>query len=131
MKKAIICIDDENIILDSLVEQLGYELGDDFIIETAESAHEGFEVIDDLVKMDMTILLIISDWLMPGMKGDQFLVKIHEKYPNIVKIMLTGQADKESIDNAVKNAKIYRCVPKPWDKNLLIETIRKGLESIK
>ena len=42
-------------------------------------------------------IIIVSDWLMPGMKGDEFLIQVHQKFPHIVKVLLTGQADSEAI----------------------------------
>ena len=73
-RKAILCIDDETIILDSLREQLEKNFGEDFIYETAESAEEAFEIIDELEEDGIEIAIIVCDWLMPGMKGDKFLL---------------------------------------------------------
>lgn len=92
-KKAIVCVDDESIILDSLGEQIKNIFGDEYLYESAENAEEGLEVIDELMEEAVDVLVIVSDWLMPGKKGDDFLIEVHKKFPNIVKVMLTGQAD--------------------------------------
>lgn len=130
-KKAIVCVDDESIILESLGEQIENMFGDEFIYEMAENAEEGMEVIDELSKEQVDVLIIVSDWLMPGKKGDEFLIEVHKKYPEIVKVMLTGQADESAIENAVKNAKLYAFINKPWTANELETVIRNGLSGMK
>lgn len=71
--------------------------------------------------------MIVSDWLMPKIKGDEFLVQVHEKFPDIAKVMLTGQADETAIKRAQSDANLQACIYKPWQENDLIETIKKGL----
>lgn len=129
-KRAILCVDDEIMILESLKEQIEKRLGDEFIYETAENSEEGMEVIKELVDEGTEVLIIVSDWLMPGMKGDEFLVEVHKLYPDIVKVMLTGQAQKEAIENAKKNANLHACLFKPWSEDDLIGIIKSGLEKL-
>ena len=126
IQKAIICVDDEKIVLSSLVEQLENHFGDHYLYESAENGKEAFELIDELTREKMKIILIVSDWLMPGIKGDELLIGIHKKYPNIITIMLTGHADDNAIKNAEKNANLFACIHKPWDEKLLIETIKNA-----
>ena len=127
IKKAILCIDDDKTILDSLKSQLQRNFNDGFVFEFAEDAEEGFEVINDLNKDNTKILVLISDWLMPGMKDDEFLITVHKKYPGIVKVMLTGQADGLAIKRAHDEANLFRHIAKPWNETELIQTIRSGL----
>lgn len=127
-KKAILCVDDEEIILNSLRDQLQTRLGDRYIYEFAESAGEAMEVIADLVSEGTDILIIVSDWLMPDMKGDEFLIRIHRQFPDIVKVMLTGQADESAIRRVREEANLHRCLFKPWTEEELIGTIRSGLK---
>ncbi|NJK73649.1 MAG: response regulator [Oscillatoriales cyanobacterium RU_3_3] len=129
-KPAILCVDDELVILESLKAQLRKALGSAYVYEVAENAEEALEIIDELNAEEIGIILIVSDWLMPGMKGDEFLIRVHQKFPNIVKILLTGQADLAAIDRAYKEAKIHQCLSKPWSENELIETIKSGLEKL-
>lgn len=126
--KAILCIDDERIILDSLKAQLRGELGNEFNIEIAENASEGFEVIEEMMEDQIKLLIIVSDWMMPGMKGDEFLSKVHQSYPKIIKILLTGQADEDAIERVYREANLYKVINKPWQKKDLIETLKSGLE---
>lgn len=130
MRKAIVCVDDESIILDSLSEQIHNIFGDEYIYESAENADEGMEVISELAEQNFDVLIIVSDWLMPGKKGDEFLIEVHEKFPNTVKIMLTGQADETAIKNAIKNAELHAYISKPWTSEDLENVIRSGITKI-
>lgn len=127
-RKVILCIDDEAIILESLREQLEKHFGDEYLYETAESAEEALEIIDDLEDEGKDIAIVVCDWLMPGMKGDEFLLDIDLKYPRVVKVLLTGQARQESVDKLEELADQFTLLPKPWNKEELITIITKGLE---
>ena len=75
----------------------------------------------------MDVALVISDQIMPGMKGNELLSQIHTQYPTIMKIMLTGQTDAQAVLNAVNNANLYRYITKPWDETDLILTVQEAL----
>lgn len=127
-EKAILCVDDEHIVLKSLTTQLATHFGDDFLYEIAESADDAFEVIEELQEDGLQLLIIVSDWLMPGIKGDEFLIKVHQQFPHIVKVMLTGQADEQAIERARQEANLLACLYKPWDEKELVHIIHRGLE---
>lgn len=129
-KKAIVCVDDENIILDSLAEQIENIFGSEFIYENAENAEEGMDLLEELTDEGIKVMVIVSDWLMPGKKGDEFLIEVHNKFPEIVKIMLTGQADVSALENAKTNANLYAHIGKPWTPGQLEEIIRSGIKKI-
>ncbi|MGE5656701.1 MAG: response regulator [Actinomycetota bacterium] len=126
-KAVILCVDDEIVVLNSLKIQLKREFNDRYVYEFAESADEALEIIEELKEEDNDILVIVSDWLMPGIKGDEFLIRVHEKYPQIVKVMLTGQASESAIERVKKQADLHACLYKPWDSQELIDTIKSGL----
>lgn len=127
-KSVILCIDDENIVLASLKEQLKNNVSD-YDIETAESGEEALEIIEELLEEKVEISLVISDYIMPVMKGDELLSKIHKKIPNAVKILLTGQATTEGVTNCVNSANLYRYIGKPWEEEDLLLTINEALKS--
>ena len=87
-------------------------------------------MIEELNEDGIEIMLIVTDWLMPQVKGDEFLVQVHDKFPHIVKVMLTGQADDEAVERAQQEANLHRCLRKPWDEQELIDTIRSGLDQV-
>ena len=129
-KSAILCVDDEVGVLESLEIELQQAFNGKYLWEFAESAAEALEIIEELSEAEVKILVIVSDWLMPGMKGDELLIKIHQKYPQIVTVMLTGQADKEAIERTKFEANLHAYIQKPWHNQELIEAIKSGLANL-
>ena len=126
-KGVLLCVDDELIVLTALKDQLRRAFGSDFHIDVAESAEEALELLDELAVDGHQLLVIVSDWLMPGMKGDEFLIKAHERFPSVVKIMLSGQAESAAVDRARREAGLHNFLAKPWNAETLVESINLGL----
>jgi CheY-like chemotaxis protein len=129
-KGVLLCVDDEIIVLTALKDQLRRAFGSDFVIDVAESAEEALELLDELKDQGHRLLVIVSDWLMPGMKGDEFLVEAHRRFPTVVKIMLSGQAEQAAVDRAKKDAGLHEFLSKPWNAEALVDTIRSGLRDV-
>ncbi len=72
--------------------------------------------------------IIITDQRMPNMTGIEFLEKVIEKYPDPIRILLTGYADMNAVIDAVNKGKIYHYLSKPWSEQELEETIIKAFE---
>jgi CheY-like chemotaxis protein len=128
-KPVILCVDDEPDILNTLKMQLKNEFKNDYFYELAESGDEALDLLKDFQE-EVQVIVVISDWLMPGIKGDELLIKVHQKYPKIIKVMLTGQADAAALQRAVTEADLYCCLYKPWKSKELIETIKSGLAKL-
>lgn len=124
---AILCVDDEAIILESLKEQLRRHFGMRYLYETANSADDAWGVIDDLCSGGVKLLLIVSDWLMPGIKGDEFLAQVHRKYPEVVTMLLTGQYDEAAVERARRDANLFACMQKPWNEHELMRLVASAL----
>jgi|JI8StandDraft_1071087.scaffolds.fasta_scaffold242581_2 CheY-like chemotaxis protein len=122
-EKSILCVDDEAIILISLKSTLQKHFGRRFSYETASNGAEALLTVDELVKEGVQVLVIISDWQMPGMRGDELLVTIKNRYPNIASIMITGHADESAKKRVLEEAGTIRIFDKPWNTKDLIETI--------
>jgi CheY-like chemotaxis protein len=114
--QAILCVDDERIVLLSLRDQINKHFGNHYRYEVAESADEAWEVIEELCQDDIKLLLIVSDWLMPGMRGDEFLIAVQQRFPGI-------------IERARQEAKLHAYIAKPWTEENLIQVIQSGLET--
>lgn len=128
-KQVIICVDDETIVLRSLKAELREVIGDDCLIEIAESGREALELLEELLENDYEIPLIISDYIMPDMKGDELLKRVHKLSPKTLKVMLTGQANLEAVSNAVNYARLYRYITKPWQSTDLQLTVQEAIYS--
>lgn len=124
-KNIILCVDDEKMVLDTLRTQLTNHYGSRYQCEIAESAEDALELLGEFDQD--SVIIIVSDWLMPGIRGDEFLVQVHQRFPGIVKVMLTGQATVEAIERTTREADLHRCLHKPWKESDLIETIDTGL----
>lgn len=126
-RTAIVCVDDEQIILSSLGKQLKRNFGRDYDIELVSSAQEALFLCAELEAGGISIALVISDQRMPGMSGDEFIIRLHAAYPKIIKILLTGQAEADSVGNVVNAAALFRYIAKPWDETDLILTVKEAL----
>jgi signal transduction histidine kinase len=104
-------------------------LGDEYLIETAAGSEEALELLEELLDEQYEVPLVISDYLMPHLKGDELLKRIHALSPKTLKIMLTGQADLEAVGNAIKYAKLYRYIAKPWQFEDLKLTVQEAVNS--
>lgn len=129
MSKAILCVDDEQIVLTSLKAQLTTFFGDEYDIELAQSAEDALEIIEELKLDGIELELVVSDFLMPGMKGDEFLIEVQKLLPNTKKMLLTGQANLDGVTNIINNGALYRYISKPWEQTDFIMTIKEALKS--
>lgn len=127
--RAIVCVDDERMVLESLREQARRSLPRDLRIETAESGDEALEVFDELRRAGTDVPVVVSDHLMPGMRGSQLLAAIHRVDPRCRCILLTGQATADAVGEAVNEASLYRYLGKPWAESDLVMTVREALRS--
>lgn len=128
-KPVVLCVDDEKIILDSLRDQLESWLGSDYELELAESAQEGLEIIEECARDHRPVAIVISDQIMPGMNGDEFLARVHTESPGTLKILLTGQTSLEAIQNAINRASLFRYIAKPWEATDLMVTVTEAARS--
>jgi diguanylate cyclase (GGDEF)-like protein/PAS domain S-box-containing protein len=127
--KAILCVDDEEVVLNALSDQLSEFLDDDYIVEVADNSEHAYEIVDELKDDDIELALVISDYIMPNVRGDELLINIHKKFPDSLKMMLTGQADIDGMQNAINQAKLYRYMTKPWQSDDLELTIKEAIKS--
>lgn len=70
--------------------------------------------------------IIITDQRMPEMTGVEFLEKVLEKYPDPMRLLLTGYADMEAVVDAVNKGKIFHYLAKPWNEEELDLTIQSA-----
>ena len=123
----LICIDDEEIVLKSLKRELTNSFGEKYLIETTEDGNDALKILEEFLNDGHDVPVVIADQIMPYMKGDDLLARMHALSPKTLKIMLTGQADKQAITNAVNKADLYRYIAKPWDAMDLELTIKEAI----
>ena len=128
-KQAVICVDDERLVLTSLTRELHRMLGADYLIETSEDGEDALDIFQELISDGYDVPLVISDYIMPHMKGDELLRRIHDASPKTLTIMLTGQADMDGVTRAINYANLYRFIAKPWHQSDLSLTVKEALRS--
>lgn len=119
----MLLVDDEQRILDALRRTLRSR----FTIETAASGPEGLQILQDSLTQPEPIGVVVSDMMMPGMNGAEFLARAREIAPDAVRMVLSGQADLSSTIAAVNNADLFRFLTKPIEPAALTTALEAGL----
>lgn len=119
MADALLIVDDEDKILRSIERAL---MDTDLRILKAQSADEALKILQ---KEELSVIL--SDNMMPGMRGIDFLSLAKGKAPDTVRILMTGQADLQTAIDAINKGEVFRFITKPWDNEKLAEVIQEGV----
>jgi len=93
---------------------------------TAISADDAMKIMEN-----QPIEIIVTDQRMPNMTGVEFLEKVLEKYPDPMRILLTGYADMNAVIDAVNKGKIFHYLSKPWNEEELDMTIQRAFDVYK
>lgn len=121
VKHKILIIDDEvenlNLLRRTFIR--------DYTVHMSESASDALKFLDEQAG---NISLIISDQRMAPMSGTEFFKIVSEKYPDIMKILLTAYTDIEALVDAINNGQVYKYVTKPWDPEEFKITVKRALE---
>ena len=126
---AIVCVDDESVVLQGLSSQLERSFGKDYNIEMAQTGDEALKLINELVEKEIEVAVLITDQIMPGMKGSELLKQSKEVCPLALNILLTGQANGSDVGEAVNEGNLYRYISKPWESDDLILTVKEAIRS--
>lgn len=118
--RQLLLVDDEESILQSLRRMLRR---DGYVIHLANSGEAGLEILER-----EPIGVIVTDQRMPGMTGSEFLGKVKERFPDTMRIVLSGYTELNSIADAINRGAIYKFLTKPWDDDLLRQHIAEAFE---
>jgi response regulator RpfG family c-di-GMP phosphodiesterase len=121
MFEKVLFVDDEPNVLEAIKRQLRKK---NFRIKVALGGDMALEVL----KKESPVAVIVSDMRMPEMNGIQLLSKVKERYPDTVRMMLTGNADQETAMEAVNQGSIFRFLTKPCAPDLLANSIDTAIE---
>jgi response regulator RpfG family c-di-GMP phosphodiesterase len=116
-KITILYVDDEenNLFSFKAAFRVKYE------VLTALSGDQALEIL-----AAKQVHMIITDQRMPEMTGVEFLEKAMEKFPDPIRILLTGYADMGAVVDAVNKGKIFHYLSKPWNEEELDLTINRA-----
>lgn len=118
--RTLLLVEDEGNIVSALKRLLRRE---GYVILTAGSGTEGLALLES-----HAVDVILSDQRMPGMTGVEFLSIAKTRYPNTVRIVLSGYSELQSVFDAVNRGAIYKFLTKPWDDHNLRDHIREAFE---
>jgi len=113
----VLLVDDERLVLSALRRLLARA---GFDVKTAMSGPEAVALLEK-----EPVDLIVSDYQMPGMTGIEFLREVAPRWPDILRCMLTAQADKELLDAALRDGLLHRAFRKPWDNRRLVADLQE------
>ncbi len=116
----ILLVDDEPQVLRALDRCLSTIKCD---VITAPSGQDALTIL-----RQRPVDIVISDMLMPGMRGDQLMTEIARLYPDTLRLVLTGYADIESVSRAINQGYIWGYLEKPWDNQELILLLERAVE---
>ncbi|MGB7086972.1 MAG: response regulator, partial [Phormidesmis sp.] len=120
-KHTILVVDDEPDNLDLLYRTF-YR---DFKVIKATSGHDALQRLAD----QEDVAVIISDQRMPGMSGTELLRLTADRYPNSIRIMLTGYTDVEDLVEAINEGKVFKYVTKPWEETDLRAVVNQAVDT--
>ncbi len=118
--RTVLFVDDEKPILKA-IERIYHDRSDIRIL-VAPSAQDGLEILKQ-----EEVWVVVSDYMMPGMKGIDFLSRVKLLYPQTVRVMMTAYADLTIAIDAINKSEAYRFITKPWVNRELTETIDECL----
>ena len=121
-EKSILVVDDEESVRESLTSVLSRE---GYTVHPAEDAEQGLRILKE-----QAVHLVISDHNMPRMTGVEFLKLVRERHPHVLRIMLTGDPDPQTIIRSINEGEVYRFIKKPWDNTMLRVTVYFAFETI-
>ena len=120
---AVLIVDDEV----RSQEALRRTLEEDFAVHCASSAAEGMEILEK-EQSTASIRIVLCDQRMPGTTGVDFLKEVRHRWPDIVRIILSGYTDAEDIITGVNEAGIWQYLLKPWQPDQLLLTLQRAAE---
>ena len=123
MQKVIVCVDDEKSIAWGLQQQISRAFANKYLIEIAESGEEALEIVEEIKLAKMDLFMVITDQMMPGIKGLQLIKEINQLDSASKCILLTGYSD-DSVLNQTDGLTIYKIMRKPWE----FDEIKKAIE---
>ncbi len=120
MSGNLLIVDDEPQICNALTRLLR---ADGYSISHALNPVEGLQLMQE-----QPFDVVLSDYMMPGVNGVEFLSQVSQSFPHTVRLMLSGQADMSAVIDAINSGSIFKFILKPWSNDGLRNTIREAFQ---
>ena len=126
INKAVICIDDDPMILQVLGFQLDKFIdASDTLIELYTNPSKALADIKEFVFDEIEIVFVIVDYQMPEMSGANFIRSLKQSHPNLPCIMLSGQANPSQVLDLENEGYLEAFISKPWEEEQIHDLINK------
>ena len=124
----VLCLDDQREVLNAMIEDLS-ELEQHVELESCENAGEAWELIEEIDKAGNYLAVVVSDHIMPGISGVEFLITLRKdpRFEHTKKVLITGLATHQDTIIAINKAHLDNYIEKPWDKAELLKVVKSLL----
>jgi CheY-like chemotaxis protein len=119
----ILVVDDEEAIL----ETMAFTFQDDYEVYTAKDAQDALDLLDQ----KQPVAAVLTDQRMPNMSGVEFVTEVCKRYPQTVRMVLTGFSDMDAIIQAINDGHVYAYITKPWEPDQLKQLMKQAVEHYK
>lgn len=126
-REAIVCVDDEPLVLHALSGAIARKLGSRYSVELASNGAEALELIEVLGREHTRVRMVVSDAMMPIMDGYALVEWMHEHMPEVPTIIVTGYGQEARIKQLQQHAGLRACFGKPWKSDVLLAFIQQTL----
>ena len=120
-KLKLMVVDDEPDNLDLLYRTFRR----DYQVYKANHAFGALEILDEFGEM----AVIISDQRMPEMSGTEFFSRTVERFPDTIRILLTGFTDVEDLVDAINSGQVFKYITKPWNPDKLRALVEQAADT--
>lgn len=126
-KRCVICVDDELLIVESLVRELRKNIGDVEVFGLSDGP-QAIKKINDLEAQGQAVAVLITDERLPLMSGHSLLRHVYQTFPAVKGILVTAYADTTVLAESINQANLFRYIAKPWKSLDMILAVRRALD---
>ncbi|MBS4099544.1 MAG: response regulator [Sulfuricella sp.] len=120
--RKLLIVDDEEFVVSALT-RLFCDQG--YYLLTARNAEEALHQLEN-----NNVGVVLCDQRMPGMSGTELMHRIKERYPSVVRMLMSGYADVQAVTEAINEGHVYKFLFKPWDNRQLLANVREAFEHL-
>src|SRR6516165_2142435 len=118
-KHCLLVVDDEPDLVHSVQDLLRF----DYRVLGATRAVDGLNIMER-----EQVHIVMTDQRMPEMTGVEFLKRLRETHPDVIRLLFTAYADIKAVVDAINQGSVYRYITKPWDPDELEMVVRQAVE---
>jgi CheY-like chemotaxis protein len=123
-KPYILIVDDDALSMKMLSVQLSVIFKEEFRYMTALSVTDAWALIEEELKENNLLpVVVITDWMMPDIRGDKFLIQLLGRFPKVPVLLFSSRVDDEVLEEFAEHKNYAGIIPKPWDGKTSLEKL--------